>query len=223
MAVEFTRAAKDPKLLKVFVNTVLDESWDDQGKRLDNTAIKQRREDWGDLAPMNVGVITASADVQDDRLEIEIVGWGRGEQSWSIAYHVLYGDPSTPQLWAELDELLGTPIEHEMLGEMRVHAACVDSGGHFTHTVLLFCRERSNRRIWAIRGVGGEGRPVWVRKPGINKKIRAPYYNIGVDSAKEVVYARLTIEEPGPGYCHFPRDRDDHYFTQLTAEEVITV
>jgi phage terminase large subunit GpA-like protein len=45
---------------------------------------------------------------------------------------------------------------------------------------------------------------------------------VGVDHAKESIYDRLRIEDPGPGYCHFPLGRDLEYFEELTAEKKYT-
>ena len=45
---------------------------------------------------------------------------------------------------------------------------------------------------------------------------------IGADTGKEIVYGRLQIPDPGPGYCHFPMHYDEDYFDQLTAEQCIT-
>ena len=47
-------------------------------------------------------------------------------------------------------------------------------------------------------------------------------FPVGVDTAKELIYARLKIKEPGPGYCHFLAHYDDEHFRQLTAEQIVT-
>jgi hypothetical protein len=57
-----------------------------------------RREDWGDALPTTVAVLTAGVDVQGDRIEMQILGWGGDEEAWVIDYCVLWGDPSGPRL-----------------------------------------------------------------------------------------------------------------------------
>ena len=82
-------------------------------------------------------------------------------------------------------------------------------------------RPREGRRVFAIKGVGGEGRAL-VGRPSKNNVGKVRLFPVGVDTAKELIYARLKIKEPGPGYCHFPAHYDDEYFRQLTAEQIVT-
>lgn len=218
IAQEHARVAKDPARLQVWVNTKLGESWEDQaGDTVPADPLMARREDWGgDLAP-GVAVLTAGVDVQGDRIEVQIVGWGRDEEAWVIDYRVLWGDPSGPRLWSDLDGVLnGT------WGDLPVRAVAVDTGGHHTKMAYEFCRTRLARRIWAIKGRGGPGIPVWPRRPTRTNKAKIPLFIVGVDAVKDAVYARLRLTEPGPGAIHFPRRLDADYFRQLTAERVVT-
>lgn len=216
---EFLACRKDPMRLKTFVNTILAETWEDQGDGVDDYAISQRKEDYEGI-PDDVVLLTAGVDVQDDRLEVEIVGWGAGEESWQIEYHVLYGDPSSPQLWARLDEILLATYEHPIGEPMLIRSTCIDSGGHHTRAVYNYAKTRAGHRVFAIKGIGGEGKPI-VGRPSKNNVGKVPLYGVGVDTAKELHYARLRIDEPGPGYCHFQAKRDDEYFRQLTAEKQV--
>lgn len=216
---EFLACRKDPMRLKTFVNTILAETWEDQGDGVDDYAVAKRKEDY-DGIPDDAVLLTAGVDVQDDRLEVEIVGWGAGEESWQIDYQVLYGDPSSPQLWSRLDEILLATYEHPLGEPMLIRATCVDSGGHHTRAVYNYAKTRAGHRVFAIKGVGGEGKPI-VGRPSKNNVGKVPLYAIGVDTAKELHYARLRIDEPGPGYCHFQAKRDDEYFRQLTAEKQV--
>jgi phage terminase large subunit GpA-like protein len=203
--------------LRTFVNTFLGETWEDQGEGVDDIAVAKRREEYEEI-PEDVVLLTAGVDVQDDRLECEIVGWSKGEESWSIAYHVLYGDPSNPKLWSQLDEIILATYEHPTGESMVIRCTTVDSGGHHTRAVYNYAKTRAGHRVFAIKGVGGEGKAI-VGRPSKNNIGKIPLYPVGVDTAKELHYARLKIEEPSPGYCHFPVGRDDEYFKQLTAEK----
>ncbi|ABK43833.1 phage terminase GpA [Magnetococcus marinus MC-1] len=223
IAVEHGLVHKDPPRLKVWINTKLGETWEEDADRVDGEGLMERREAWGALLPADVAVLTAGVDVQDDRLEIEIVGWGRDEESWSIDYRVLWGDPSSPAVWEDLDNLLRYPRPHSrQLPDMTIRAAAIDTGGHHTLKSYAFCRSRQGRRIWAIKGRGGQGVPIWPRKPSTKNKGKVPLFIVGVDACKEAILSRLRIEEPGPGYLHFPMQRDGDYFKQLTAESVVT-
>ena len=216
---DFLTSKSDPMRLKTFVNTFLGETFDsERGEQLDEMDLMNRAEDWDGDIPEEVLLITAGVDTQDDRLEVELIGWGRGEESYSLAYHTLYGDPSTAELWLRLDDVLKTPFIHPITGEMICRSACVDSGGHYTQQVYNYCRTRAGRRIFAIKGIGGEGRPI-VGRPSKSNIGKVNLFPIGVDTAKEVVMARLRIKEPGEGYCHFPTGRSEEYYRMLTSEK----
>jgi len=221
---EFLSVKGNPLELKTFVNLVLGEPWEERGEEVDMHGLQERaaREGWKGEAPEGVLVVTCGVDTQGDRLEIERVGWGVNDESWSLDHEVIYGDPSSPEIWNDLDEYLLTPTETVDGRSLQVAATAIDSGGHSTDAVYNFVRDKTRRRVWAIKGQAGEGKPVWPKLASKNNKGRIALFNIGVDSAKDSVYGRLRIAEPGPGYCHFPADRDGAYFEQLTSETVVT-
>ena len=219
---DFLNAKGDPMRLRAWVNLYLGETWDvdQQGEQIDEHDLINRVEDWGDELPEEVLMLTAGVDVQDDRLEYEIMGVARGEETFSIEYGVLYGDPSTAELWMRLDSVLQQKFIHPIHGEMILRASCIDSGGHYTQQVYNYCRARAGRRVYAIKGVGGEGRPI-IGRPSKNNIGKINLFPVGTDTAKELIYSRLKITEPGEGYCHFPQGRSDEYFRMLTAEKRI--
>lgn len=185
MVANFLEAKRQgPETLKVFINTSLAQSWEDSGERVDETMLMARREDYGDTAPADVVVITAGVDVQGDRLEVELVGWGLNNQSWGLGKTVLHGDPTGNQVWNALDDLLLTPVKHETLGQMEIKVTCIDASYLTTH-VGLFCRPRWGRRVYAVRGVAGPGKSIWKQRPGKLKKTNLNFFWVGVDQAKE--------------------------------------
>jgi phage terminase large subunit GpA-like protein len=216
---EFLAARKDPAQLKVWVNTYLGETWEEQGARLDPHDLYERREEYESRIPEGVTILTAGIDVQDDRIETEIVGWGNDWESWSIDYATFYGDPTDPNFWSELTRFLGQIFRHPLYGDMSIRAACIDTGGHYTQETYRYVKGRS--RIYGIKGVPGVGKPV-VGNPSRNNLGKIPLFPVGVHTAKELVYSRLKSQEGDAGYCHFPMERDEAYFQQLTAEELVT-
>ena len=216
----FLVAKKMPDTLRVFVNTYLAETFEDQGERVDDYAVAERAEPFGDKLDTNIMLLTCGVDVQDDRLELEVVGWGKDEESWSVDYRTLYGDPSTPHLWNDLENVLKNIYETEDNRQMQIRSVCIDSGGHYTQAVYNFVRPREGRRIFAIKGMAGESRPI-VSRPTRNNIGKIRLFTLGVDNIKELVFSRLKINEVGAGYCHFPDDRPDEYFKQLASSEKI--
>lgn len=219
--VDFLEAKKQPATLRVFVNTFLGEVWEEAGEQVDDYQIADRREEFGQAIDQRIVLLTAGVDVQDDRLEVEVVGWAVDEESWSLDYRTIYGDPSSPAVWSDLDTALSQEFEREDGKIFIVRAVCIDSGGHHTNSVYNYCKPREGKRIYAIKGVGGEGKPI-VGRPSTNNIRKVKLFPIGVDTAKELLYSRLRITEPGPGYCHYPLSRSDEYFRQLTAEKQVT-
>lgn len=221
MVAEFLKAKKLPETLKTWVNTSLGETWEEAGETVDADILLQRKESWGDEAPEHAVVVTAGVDVQGDRIEIEVKGWGAGEESWSLDYKQFFGDPAQEQVWKELDTFLLRPIKSKTGLQLNIACTCIDSGGHHTQAVYEFCRSRAMRGVFAIKGMSQAGKPL-VGRPSRNNRHKLRFYPLGVDTAKEVIFSRLRISEPGPGYFHFPLERDREYFLQLTGEKQVT-
>ena len=217
---EFLKAKKDPMRLKTWVNTFLGETFEEQGEGIDEYDLIARRTDWGYQLPDDVLLITCGADVQDDRIAYEFVGWTRTEASYSLEYREIYGDPSTAQLWMDFDQALSQTFTHPERGEMAIRATCIDSGGHFTQAVYNYVKNRAGKRIFAIKGIGGEGKPI-IGRPSKNNIGKINLFPVGTDTAKELVYARLKVTDEMDGYCHFPSDRSEEYFRMLTAEKKV--
>ena len=221
LAREFLEAKRTRETLQVFVNTILGETWRDEAAvPLEADALHARREPFAAEAPAGVALITAGADVQADRIECEVVGWGAGEESWSLGYFVIHGDTGQPEVWADLDRLLARQWRHESGLLLPVSAACIDAGFE-TATVTEFCSQRRGRRVFAVKGSSGFGKPIWPRRATSGGRHRGEIFLIGVDTAKERVYSRLRVEHPGPGYCHFPLDRAKDWFEMLVSERII--
>jgi phage terminase large subunit GpA-like protein len=208
--------------LRVFVNTSLGETWAAEQK-IEYADLQIAREEYEAEVPDGVLVLTAAVDVQGDRLECEIVGWGRGHESWSIDYSIIEGSPALPDVWDRLSDYLTTP----RMG--RAHsfvpaAVCIDSGGHHTQQVYRFCKANSGRKWFPVKGSSTPSAPL-ISKPkwvGQNPKVRL--YLVGTNAAKDEIFEFLRVAEPGmPGFCHFPADDryDDAYLRQLCAEKKV--
>lgn len=233
---QWVDAQGNPELLRVFVNTVLCEWEDIKGESVDETGIMARREDWskilpkGTQLPAGVAVLTLGVDVQKDRVEYEVIGWGRGEESWSIEYGKLYGNvKEDAAVLLELDHVLDRPFVHAKGFPLYIRAASVDTG-YATQAVYRYVKPRLRRAlpngqpqfVFGIKGRSEYGRPLWP-ETSASKRLklagRINLWTLGVDAGKDQVMARLSIAEPGPGYCHFDINRQADYFKGLTAEQ----
>lgn len=214
----------DTAELKGFVNTYLGEVWREQGDSIEDISLITRLEDYTldtlnpDGRPL-YALITAGVDVQKDRIEASIVAWGHGEEAWLLDHIILPGETAQPEVWADLADVLSAE---------GVQFACIDSG-YNTSLVYDFVKTRTWCR--AIKGIPGTGRPLIederIRRQRLRRQRKrgVQIEPLGVDQGKALLYARLKMQKPGPGYIHFPRTPsfDDEYFAQLAAEKLVRV
>ncbi len=212
------------ELLKAWTNTEMGQTWEEEGEQIDQDELMNRLEEYGCEVPEEVIVLTAGVDVQDDRFEVEVVGWGEEKESWGIYYKKIYGDLKTETVWQDLDNFLGRTFETKDGRQLKIYSTCIDSGGHFTQEVYKFTKKRIARRIWAIKGRGGSQTPYY-SKPSTSNAYKTPLFTLGVDTGKALLYQRLAVEEPGPNYCHFPEEEGrgytEEYFKGLTSEKLV--
>ncbi len=229
IAVKFLKAKGIPEKLRVWVNTKLAETFEDKdGEEIKEGFLFGRREPYTcESLPDGIALITATVDVQDDRLEVQIDGYGRDEEYWNLDLIRIMGDPSFMKLdddpnnmsvWKLAKDQLKRTFQHPRYGELRIAASCVDTGGHHTMKAYEFCRTVGLERVWAIKGKEGK-RTLWpTTKPSSKNKGKVPLYILGVDTGKSSIYSNVRITEPGPSYRHYPQTRDEEYFKQLTSE-----
>lgn len=209
LASEFDSARGKKADLQVVVNTRFAETWHETADVLSSDMITDRLEPMEEgIVPAGVGVLTVGGDVQANRIELDVWGWGAGLESWLIASTVLVGDPADEAsqpggIWDLVDEALSRSFKHVSGREVPIAAALIDSGYQATQ-VYRFTHRRRARKIFASKGVGGEGLPI-LGKPTVQTKDRVVLYPIGVDAAKtQFLRSQLLQAEPGPGYVHFP-------------------
>jgi phage terminase large subunit GpA-like protein len=234
--------------LKTFWNTILGEAYDEAGEAIESHFLKARVENWrvGGVVPAKCLMLTAGVDVQHNRLEAYVWGWGRDLESWLIDRHVIYGSPALDETWKGVEDLLAKGYEHAGGNSLRITALAIDaSDGVTTHFVRVFARKWAHtRRVIAVKGQSTPGRAV-IGKPSkqdVNHrgeiiKGGVELWQYGADTAKGALYARMKIEPPKmgdaidrvavqaggiPGYVHFPGGLPDEVFDQITAEKRIT-
>lgn len=212
--------------LQVFVNVSLGETFEENADKVDSESLQARAEEYKAIVPMGGVYLTCGIDMQMDRLELEIVAWGVGEESWSIDYRVLWGDPLGEEVWQDLDDVLEETYMHESGAQLNISSACLDTGGTngYTQAAYEYVKIRRNRKLFAIKGRGGWGLPIVQspqRKQSGKDKRKIDLFIVGTDEAKLVVSRRLTLDKGGPGYCHFPIQRETEWYKQLTAEKLV--
>lgn len=196
-----------PEREQTFTNIRLGECWKQDTTRLTTAEeIYARREEYSAEVPSGVLVLTMGVDTQDNRLEFEIIGWGREHENWRIMRGIIPGRPDDESraVWKEVDKLLERKFKRPDGKRMRILTTFVDSGGHCTDAVYRECARRTARRVFAIKGKGGEGEEYVKMSSEMKRKKGIMLFIVGVDSGKEKIAYSLNVKEAGPWYSHFP-------------------
>lgn len=218
----YLKAKGDYEAMKSWTNTVEGQVHQRlKGEGLDAEVLYSRREayDAHEVLPDGIEVITAAVDVQKDRLEVEVVGWAEGEESYSLEYLHLMGDPGQDLVWDQLDEVRETRYTRQDGADLGIATMGIDIGGHHTGAVYDYVRPRQGRRVWALKGDGMPGKPVVMRSTGRNKG-GVSLMIVGTEATKDIVHSRLKQDSPGPRCMHHPEHYPEAYFQGLTAERL---
>jgi phage terminase large subunit GpA-like protein len=210
---DFLSAKESATLLKTFINTKLAEIHTVAGESLDNSILYNRREKYIAQVPAKCGILISAADVQIDRIEVGVWGFGKEDELWLIDYAVLPGDPYKPDVWKSLDEFRNNTYTHESGAKIRIRLLAVDAG-NWAKEVLEFCAKSSHNCI-PIRGSNRTQLALCQK----SKDATYPVYWIATDIAKDIIFSRFKVTEPGPRYIHIPEWATQDICAQLTNEE----
>lgn len=224
MAAEFLQAKEGGvQTMRVWANTFLAEPYEEEAEAIPVSALSSRAEDYSpDTMPSGVLQLVAGCDVQNDRIEVTVWGFGIEEEAWAIEHKIFDGDPEQDAIWQAVDSYLLRTFTREDRCELKIERAFIDMGFK-SRRVLAFCQPRLARGVYPCRGlnrVGSALPPLLPNKPSRNNRARIPHWNIGVTVAKTAIYDRLVLPVPGPRTVHFPDGCgfDESYFRQLTSE-----
>lgn len=241
IVLRFLEADGDPEKLKTVFNTLLGELFEDRGELLTEDQMMNNREYYRAELPDGALCLTCGVDTQDNRLEYEVVGHGYFGEEWGIEKGIILGKPDEddkPELesvWNRLDRVIDKEWSYDNGKKLKISLTFVDSGGHYTQDVYEQCAKRVGKRVFAVKGKGGEGIPYIsppskvkiVKEDARGRKVvvgKAWLYIIGVDSGKEKIMSSLKVQEPGARYYHFPKQEekgyDSEYFKGLLSEKM---
>jgi len=221
LATNFLESSKLPETLRTFVNTSLGEAWEEDDDLPDTSEIELRAEEYNKVPSLAL-VLTCGVDVQGDRIELEVIAWSKHYESWGIERAIIYGDPSQPAIWQQVDLYLKREFDSEGGDKLRISCTCIDSG-FCTEMVYKFVKDRAGRRIFAVKGVAGPGKAI-IGRPLKNQYSRTiKVFPVGVDTVKDIILAHLRVENDGQSpFMHFPKTYGSDFYEQLTAEKCVT-
>jgi phage terminase large subunit GpA-like protein len=232
---QFEQAQKNPSLLQVFVNTILGETWALQGEAPDWQRLYDCREDYTiGTVPKGGLFLTAGIDIQKDRIEVEVVAWGRAKESWSVDYQVLEGQTAEAAVWQKLTALVQSDYPSVAGCRLPIARFAIDSG-YATSEVYAWARRQSERQTIVIKGDARVAAPISAPSPidvgpqGTRIRRGVKVWPVNGSMIKEELYRWLRLERPTEeqesrypgGFCHFPKYSSE-YFKQLTAEQLVT-
>ena len=231
MAATFlSETKKGEESVKTLTNTFFAETFKPKTITISSGGLMERTENYGpELIPAPVLVLVATADLQMDRIEFHLVGFGAEEEAWALDYKVFPGNPHRLDVWTDVYNELNRVHRHANGHDMKCDIAFIDSGGQsgrvgFNKAVYRFVKMTMSARslgagIYASKGSNQKNAAL---RREIRQKTGIPLQYIGTDEAKSMLYARLAIKEPGPRFIHFPNNSrfDAEYFSQITAEEL---
>jgi phage terminase large subunit GpA-like protein len=237
---EWTQAIEQYRIgnnspLKKFRNASLAETFKEAGSGADHKDLANRAEPYTmGVVPRRGLMLSMGVDTQPDRLEARVWAYGRGEESWLVARHILYGDPNIEEgqpgsPWTELTRIRRTPLEHEGGTQMFIEAVGIDTQGHNTDAVYKYCRDHARENVLAMRGDKDLGGAVLKRPKAIDVTWRGntvkhglKLWNVCVDTAKHIFYGRLKLSSAGAGFIHVPEAlKLTDEFEQMCAERLM--
>ena len=229
---KFIKAKDKPSEMQPFVNTVLALPYNSDGEAPDWEALYSRRELYElGTVPEQVAFITCGVDVQMDRLELEVVGWGPGMENWSLDYQVLAGDTAQPAVWRELSRFIRSEFGRGDGQRLPIRMTAIDSGFR-SQEVYRWVRSQPSNRVIAIKG-GPDSQTAIIGTPGRVEVLRngkalrggVKVWPVGSGTAKSELYGWLRRLPPEDGeqlphgWCHFPQHGEE-WFKQLCAERL---
>lgn len=238
MVVDFLEAARSAAKHEVYTNTVLGETWKPV-EQIEYENLAWNLDDYEGVPP-GVLVLTAGVDVQKDRIECEVVGWGKDHESWSIDYKVFWGSPgievtvdedvegddteALSSVWDDLAVFLQGAFTAPSGQAFRIQCVAIDTG-YLSTICYKFCKKYAAKRWFAVKG-GSDPLAPLLKKPTVSSRgPKVRLFTLGTNAAKDDIFAALKVEKPGPAYCHFP-DRqpynEDAHFKQLCSERMVT-
>lgn len=222
IAQEFLESKGRRETLRVWTNTTLGETFGEEETQTISDEMIATRVEYYENVPAGVLFLTAGCDVQEDRLEVVVRGWGQDDESWFIDRKVMFGSTLDDSVWREFEKFLDSTYKHEYNFPMGISAICVDSGYRTTKVYTVVKQlMRKHRYIFATKGYQGNNKG-FIQKLTYNNSSRARLLILGVDEPKRTIYDRLKIENPGAGYLHFNDKCDKDYFQQLVSEDYVT-
>lgn len=215
--------SRDQGRIQTTLNTSFGELYMQRGEAPDWEQVRKcaGAYDRGDV-PSWVQLLFLTVDVQKDRLEWLVRGWGAPEmQSALIDWGQLWGETDHQEVWDSLSGLMD-----QEWGGLPIRAAAIDSG-YRADEVYAFCGDHPGR-TYATHGRDHHRKlfsasPVQVNRAGRVVRSGVKVWTFDAMHFKSWVHGRIVWPVDQAGAWQVPRDVDDDYCKQVTAEQLMTL
>ncbi|TIU80257.1 MAG: terminase, partial [Mesorhizobium sp.] len=174
--------------------------------------------------PAGHPIVTVGVDCQGDRVEWQVVAWGRDFRRAVVQYGVFPHHISAKECWTFLDALLKQEFVNASRRKVGIDLLAID-GNAWTEDVWGWAKRHPSSKVIMVRGVPSEAAPLIARvkkernKAGKLLAYSKRFYNFATSVLKMGLYRNLVKTDPlERGHIALPRGLEDEYFKQLTAE-----
>lgn len=232
---EWLFAQKDREALRAFINTRLGETFFEASSQPSYAQLKERKDDNIKQYEVDERVVKlyAGIDTQDNRFAILVLGFGKDQEQFVVAYEEILGSPANKETWDQLKTFVDRPFKHRSGNEIFISSAAIDTGGHHTSAVYNFVRQNQNK-YYAIKGASNsmgnfmkEGSDIdFDHQTGQKFTNSLKLWLVNTILAKKTIYSfinnmldKKNLE--GAGVIHFSGSLPDAFFPMLVSERLI--
>lgn len=230
IAEEWLKAKGDPESERVFLNDTVGLAYRAESESPPWEELRDRAAEFGHprgRIPAGGLVLTVGVDCQKDHIKFQVVAWGRDRRRYVIDYGMIDGHISEPTCQAGLNDLARQTWRNAAGNEIGVDNLAID-GNAWTEDVWDWAKKHSAQKVMMVRGRGDDSAPLLERvkkernRLGVLLKWSKRFYNFAASVLKMALYRNLAKTDPMErGFVGLPRDMEDEYFQELTAERRI--
>lgn len=217
-------ALKDPNGVKTFINTTLGEPYGEAvAEKIGYEVLLEKVIRYGAVVPERVVYLTAGIDSQRNRYEMYVWGWAPGEEVFLIDKQIIMGRHDDEDTLQRVDAVINKKYRHADGTDISISRICWDTGGIDAEIVYNRSKKHGIFRVLPVKGASVYGKPV-ITMPKKRNQNGVFLCEIGTDTAKEMLYARMgavtaPADEATPYAIRFPDNPD--VFTEVEAKQLV--
>jgi phage terminase large subunit GpA-like protein len=218
--------------LKAFIINILGEPWESRAEKKSWEELRARAEDYiKGVIPAGGLLLTAGADVQKNRIELQVVAWGVDMESWVIDYQYFYGETGqrTARVWTDFQTFIQTKKYPLKNIEIPITLTAIDTGYNpdedrdagtntTTEHIVYEVVARNAARVIACRG-NAKLKDMILKEERVKRQSPLKRrYDVAVNELKDETFVKVDLPRGSSGEIHFPKDAGEEYFKGFVSE-----